>query len=119
MDIREYTGRDRQRVFEYWNKVGTDIPGYDCEQGSVHVEAIDNQVVNILMQLEPPEDWRKGITQAMSEILGEQSLEERLAEIRGTIERMDFRWDQGFITDRDDFMDKRLKLQQELEKLTW
>lgn len=26
MDIREYTERDRHRVFEYWNKVGTDIP---------------------------------------------------------------------------------------------
>ena len=84
----------------------------------VRIDVVDSQVVNILMQLEPPEDWRKSITQAMSEILGEQSLEERLAEIRGTIERMDFRWDQGFITDKDDFMDKRLKLQHELEKLT-
>ncbi len=26
MDIREYTEQDRPRVFEYWNKVGTDIP---------------------------------------------------------------------------------------------
>ena len=92
--------------------------GYDCEQGSVHVKTIDNQVVSILMQLEPLEDWRRGITKAMGELLGEQSLEERLDEIRTTIERMDFRWDHGFITDQDDFMSKRLQLQQELEKLT-
>src|SRR5258706_8729337 len=54
----------------------------------------------------------------MSEILGEQNVEERLAEIRATIERMDFRWDSGFITDKADYLEKRLRLQQELEQLT-
>ncbi len=44
-------------------------------------------------------------------------LPERLAEIHETIERMDFRWDHGFITDERDYVDKRLKLQQELEQL--
>ena len=53
--------------------------GYDCEQKSVRVNTIDDQVVNILMQLKPPEEWRKGITKGMSEILGEKNLEERLA----------------------------------------
>jgi hypothetical protein len=31
---------------------------------------------------------------------------------------MDFRWDQGFITDKNDYLEKRLKLQQELEGLS-
>ena len=31
---------------------------------------------------------------------------------------MDFRWDQGFITDKADYLEKRLGLQQELEQLT-
>ncbi len=31
---------------------------------------------------------------------------------------MDFRWDSGFITDKYDYMEKRLKLQQDLERLT-
>jgi hypothetical protein len=84
----------------------------------VPVEKIDDQVVSILMQLKPPEAWRKNITRAMGEMLGEQSLEERVAEIKATIERMDFRWDRGFVTDQVDFMEKRLKLQQELENLT-
>ncbi len=42
--------------------------------------------------MQPPKDWRKGVTQAISEILGERNLEERLGEIRGTIRRMDRRW---------------------------
>lgn len=31
---------------------------------------------------------------------------------------MDFRWDNGFITDKTDYLEKRVKLQQEVEKLT-
>ena len=58
------------------------------------------------------------MTPAMSSLLGEESLEQRLKEIRTMIERMDFRWDQGFITDKADYLDKRVQLQQELEKLT-
>ncbi|MFC1961275.1 recombinase family protein [Chloroflexota bacterium] len=92
--------------------------GYDCEQGGVQVETLDEQVVNILMQLKPPEEWRKGVTKAMGELLGEQSIEERLGEIREKIKRMDFRWDHGFITDEVDFMEKRLVLQHELEQFT-
>jgi hypothetical protein len=92
--------------------------GYTCDQPGVPVEKIDDQVVSILMQLKPPADWRKRITAAMGEMLGEQSIEERLTEINATIDRMDFRWDHGFITDQTEYLEKRLKLQQELEGLT-
>ena len=92
--------------------------GYDCQQGGVPVETIDDQVVSVLMQLKPPENWRKRITTAMGELLGEQSIEERLAAIHTTIERMDFRWDHGFIVDETEYLEKRLQLQQELESLT-
>lgn len=54
----------------------------------------------------------------MSENLGEQNLEQRLNVIRATIERMDIRWDSGFITDKADYLEKRLRLQQELEQLS-
>lgn len=47
-----------------------------------------------------------------------KNLEQRLSEIRVTIERMDFRCDGGFITDKADYLEKRLRLQQELEQLT-
>ena len=56
--------------------------------------------------------------QAIAQLLGDQQLEERLKEIQATIERMDFRWDYGFITDRDEYLEKRLALQQELEQMT-
>ena len=37
----------------------------------------------------PPKDWRKGITSAMGEMLGEENLDERINEIKAIIERMD------------------------------
>ena len=92
--------------------------GYECEQKGVVVEVLDEQVVNILMSLKPPKAWRTGITKAMSELLGEKDLEERLDEIRAIIKRMDARWDHGFITDEAEYLQQRIKLQLELEQLT-
>lgn len=54
----------------------------------------------------------------MSQLLGDQKLDERIAEIKSIIERMDFRWDNGFITDQASYLEQRLPLQQELEQLT-
>ncbi len=92
--------------------------GFECEQGSIITEILDEQVAAILLSLKPPPDWNKHIMKTIGEILGEQRLEERLTEIHVTIERMDFRWDNGFIVDRADYLEKRLKLQQELEQLS-
>ncbi len=88
---------------------------HECDQTAVKVEDIDAQVVNVLMNLKPPEAWRRNITLAMSEILGEQNLEERLTEIHETIDRMDFRWDQGFITDKNDYLEKRVSCSRSLK----
>jgi hypothetical protein len=86
-----------------------------CKQHAVICKLVESQVIQVLTQLKPPTEWRKHITQAMSEILGEQNLAERLVEIQETIDRMDLRWNQGFITDKMDYLEKRVKLRQELE----
>ena len=90
----------------------------NCGQKSVNVDDIDAQVLNALLQLKPPADWRDKIAHAISETIGHQNTEKRLEEIKDTIKRMDFRWDNGFITDKADYMEKRLQLQQELDQLT-
>ena len=70
------------------------------------------------MSLKPPDDWRKGLAKAMSELLGERNLEERIEEIKSIIQRMDARWDHGFIASEDDYIQQRIRLQMELEQLT-
>jgi site-specific DNA recombinase len=92
--------------------------GYACEQKGVRVEAIDDQVIAVLMNLKPPDDWRTGITRAMGAILGEKNLEERIEEIKAIIQRMDSRWDHGFISSEDEYIQQRISLQMELEQLT-
>ncbi len=92
--------------------------GYDCEQLGVRTHILDDQVVSVLMNLKPPNDWRKGITTAISELLGEQNLEERLGQIRNIINRMDMRWDNGFFTNEKEYFEQRIKLQLELEQLS-
>jgi hypothetical protein len=92
--------------------------GYDCDQPGVPVEEIDEQVVTFLKSLKPPKDWRGGVAAAVGEMLGERNLDERLQEIRGIIKGMDQRWDHGFFTNEEEYIEQRLKLQQELEQLT-
>ncbi len=112
-----YVQRQGNHNYLYY-RCSTRNAGFACHQQGVKARTIDQQVVPILAALKPPENWRKQITKTIGEILGEQSIEQRLAEIRATIERMDFRWDNGFITEKTDYLEKRLRLQQELEQLT-
>lgn len=90
----------------------------ECSQSSAMADTLEEQVVAILKVLKPPTDWRNRIVQAMGQLIGDQKLEERIAEIKAIIDRMDFRWDQGFIPDKDAYLEERVKLQQELERLT-
>ena len=49
--------------------------------------------------------------------IGNQELKERVAQIEEMVKRVDFHWNNGFITDKDEYLQKRLCLQQELEQL--
>jgi hypothetical protein len=92
--------------------------GYTCAQKGVRVELIDEQVVEILMTLKPPAAWREAVAKAFGELLDEQQLGERTAEIRTIMNRMDSRWDQGFVADVREYQVQRRQLQRELERLT-
>jgi site-specific DNA recombinase len=110
--------RARAKPNANYYRCSSRVLGFPCEQLSVRTQVIDEQVVALLLHLKPPDNWRHNIIRTMGAILGERSLEARLQEIQQTLERMDFRWDNGFITDKYDYLEKRLKLQQELEQLT-
>ena len=92
--------------------------GYSCSQVAVDVETIDSQVLAALMSLESPEDWRKGVSKAVGDILGDDKLDERVESLKNTINRMDMRWDNGFFTSEQDYIERRVALQNELEQLS-
>ena len=92
--------------------------GRTCIQSSVSADDIETQVLSVLKTLKPPENWRDRMIASLGDLLGDKSLEERISEIKAIIECMDFRWDQGFVMNKDTFMEERIKLQQQLEELT-
>jgi hypothetical protein len=92
--------------------------GYTCRQKSVNAHVIDEQVARVLQQLKPPHNWHQGVTETVGELLGEQKLEARLAEIYDIIRRVDTRWDFGFFASEEEYFEQRLKLQHEVERLT-
>lgn len=92
--------------------------GFDCPQPGIPAETINAQVLQTIFALKPPTDWRNRMIEMLAKMTGQQGLEARLAEIGQTIERMDFRFDNGFITNAEEYVEKRLMLQRELENLT-
>ncbi len=92
--------------------------GVSCPQVAVRTDFVEQEVIDFLMTLKPPADWRETILKAVSQVIGNKQLEQRMGEIREIIMRMDFRWDNGFIADKNEYVEQRLKLQQELEELT-
>ncbi|GIL14735.1 MAG: recombinase RecD [Chloroflexota bacterium] len=108
---------NQQGIYRYYRCRARDFTR-ECSQTSTRAEALEQQVVAILKTLKPPTDWRDKMVQAMGQLIGDQNLDERIAQIKSIIERMDFRWDNGFITDKDAYLEERIKLQQELEQLT-
>ena len=109
--------QSKQSRYSYYRCKAREL-GHECQQLAVRTETVNDQVIATLMQLKPPTQWRKGITKAMSELLGENNLEEKLSEIKAIIERMDKRWDHGFVTNEEEYMQQRIKLQMELEQLS-
>ena len=54
----------------------------------------------------------------MGDLLGEKNLNARIQEIKSVIARMDQRWDHGFFSSEEEYVQQRIKLQLELEQLT-
>src|SRR5690606_14651850 len=89
-----------------------------CTQWGVPFEIVEQQVIAALLSLKLPENWRENMIQTMGAAIGNQHLEKRINEIKAIIQNMDFRWDMGFITDKDTYVEQRIKLQKEIEALT-
>jgi DNA invertase Pin-like site-specific DNA recombinase len=109
----------------YWHK-GNDKAYYRCRsvergyeacgQPLAEVEDIDAQVVGILSTLTIPDGFRERLERAVTSRVDNEMALARMEEIRGIIERVDFRWDQGFI-DPDEYVQKRGELEREMESL--
>lgn len=115
--MRPQAQRGKEGEYRYYRCRARDF-GQPVSHDVALAETVEEQVVEILNTLKPPPDWRKKMITALGELLEEQNLQDRVSQIKEVIERMDFRWDHGFITDKDNYLEERIRLQQELEALT-
>ena len=90
--------------------------GEDCPTKCVKADILEAQVAETLSQVELPSDWREKVTNAIGDALGQENLDKRLKEIEGIIQRLDFRWDAGFI-DKAEYLERRRELQKQLDAL--
>ncbi len=91
--------------------------GYEsCGQLYIDVGDLDEQVVAMLSNLVIPDGFRDRVEAAVQNRVDNAAALDRMAEIREIIERIDFRWDQGFIS-QEEYVGKRQQLQLELDAL--
>ncbi len=91
--------------------------GYEtCGQGAVRVDSIDAQVVAVLSNLRIPDGFRQRVETAVRNRVEHEAAFQRMEEIKAIVERIDFRWEQGFIS-KEEYVEKRSQLKAEIESL--
>lgn len=102
--------------FRYYRCRARDL-GIVCSQRGVVADKLEIKIVDLIRTIKTPADWKKNAIEAIGDLLGNQKLKERVAQIEEMNKQMDFRWDKGFIPNQEEYLQKRLGLQQELEQL--
>ncbi len=89
---------------------------HTCGQPFAHADALDAQLLEELASLTLPDDVRERIEQAVAGRIENEANLKRMAELTEIVERIDFKWENGFI-DKDAYLTKRGELQREIEAL--
>lgn len=92
--------------------------GYECNQKSIRIGDVERQVIHFLKTLQLPPNWQAPMATRIGQLIESKNTDYRINEIKQVIDRMDFRWDHGFIMDKDTYLEQRVQLQQELEDLS-
>ncbi len=86
-----------------------------CPQRMVSADDL-TKLANFLTSTKLPDKREKDAVNAIGKLLGQERLEERIAEIKKFIERVDFRWDMGFMK-QEEYIQKREELKAQLAEL--
>jgi DNA invertase Pin-like site-specific DNA recombinase len=107
---------DNRREAAYYRCLSKERGYGTCEQYAVRAAVLDQQVVEVLSNLKIPEDFRERVENAVRSRVENEAALKRMEEIKDIIERIDFRWDNGFI-DKTEYFEKRLQLEREVDSL--
>lgn len=88
-----------------------------CGQPSIHLDKLEDQVLQVLSHLQIGADWRERVINAVAEKKGARNLAEYLAELHQIAANMDYRFDRNLLVDREAHIQERWRIQEEIEKL--
>lgn len=88
--------------------------GLECSQKSIEASKAEAQVIEALKIFSPPAGWHEKLIANTEQLLEDRALDQQIADIKTMIKRMDFRWDEGFFLDKEEFLQKRRILQRML-----
>jgi site-specific DNA recombinase len=95
----------------------SEIRGYgECPQVMVRTDKIEADLLDVLSTLNErlPADLHKAVAEIVSQRAEAGAAMARMEELRKQIERIDFSWENGFLTP-EAYVQKRLQLQHEIE----
>ena len=107
---------DNRRGYGYYRCMCKDRGYRACPQHAVQEELVNEQVIDVLTHLEIPANFRERLEAAVRNRAENEAALKRMEEIREIIERIDLRWDHGFIS-QEEYIEKRSQLQREVEAL--
>ncbi len=110
------SGSSERQAGGCYRCVAHDRGYHKCAQSATPTQTIDRQVVAALSQLAIPIEVRGRVAQAIRNRIENEASLERMKEIQTIVERIDFRWEQGFLT-ADEYITKCSQLQREIEIL--
>ncbi|MBN1875206.1 MAG: recombinase family protein [Anaerolineae bacterium] len=107
---------DHRREYGYYRCLCKERGYRPCPQHAVREESVNEQVIDVLTHLEIPDNFRERVEAAVRDRVENEAALKRMEEIREIIERVDLRWDHGFIS-QEEYVEKRGQLQREIEAL--
>lgn len=87
-----------------------------CNQKNVSTALVDSQLLQAIRSIVIPSGWEERIESAVQGKLENAEAFQRIAQIEDAITRIDFSWEQGFMTPQE-YVKKRNGLQREIESL--
>ncbi len=109
-------GWDARYVRGRYRCMARDRGYHQCEQSYVPVVTVDEQVKKAISSLQIPDGFQERVEEAIRNKVEHAEAMRRMNEIEEIVKRIDFSWEQGFLTP-EQYTEKRNQLFQELEAL--
>jgi hypothetical protein len=88
--------------------------GVECKQKSTTLHHIHHHFMDILFSMELDMEWQSYAGEILADTMAEDRIKKRLNDIKEIINTIDFQWNNGFITDKNEYVRKRNQLREEV-----